>query len=94
MFVFTELGSIQNRLLEIEEEKSRRLHNLREDYTGGIEDQLELSDILYLDTEKHILQIKRQFILDGFQMRIIFNILVPIVISVITAYIVTRIKMG
>ncbi|HRH23108.1 MAG TPA: hypothetical protein PK295_00540 [Candidatus Magasanikbacteria bacterium] len=87
------LNSIEKRLLEIEEEKPRRIDNLQENYSASFEDEMEAMDIGYLDVEKAQLQTKRQFILDrrdSWKSKIVWNMLVPIVVSVITAYFVTQ----
>jgi len=85
------LETIEKRLLEIEEEKPRRIHNLSENFSNSDDDYVEGLEIGWLDNEKALLQLKRQFILDrreGWKSRVIWNILVPIVVAVITAYIV------
>lgn len=89
------LRKVEDRLLEIEHEKEARLYNLREDSSGSIEDEIERSDISYLDVEKKQLQLKRQFILDernGWKAKSIWNIIVPIsvsiIVSVITVYVI------
>lgn len=85
------METIEKRLLEIEEEKPRRIHNLSEDFSNSEDDYIEGLEIGWLDNEKALLQLKRQFILDrreGWKSRVIWNILVPIVVAVITAYIV------
>lgn len=58
------LEDIEKRLLEIEQEKPRRIHNASENYSGSWEDEVETMDIAGLDVEKAVLQMKRQFILD------------------------------
>jgi len=86
------LQEIEKRLLEIEEEKPRRIHNASENYSGSWEDELEAIDIAYLDVEKAILQMKRQFILDkrsSWKVRVFWNIVVPIIVATITAYLVS-----
>lgn len=91
------LEAIEKRLLEIEEEKPRRIHNLSEDFSNSEEDYIEGLEIGWLDNEKALLQLKRQFILDrreGWKARIVWNILVPIVVAVITAYVVGSMVVG
>ena len=86
------LRDIEKRLLEIEEEKPRRIHNAKEDYSGSWGDIMEADEIAYLDVEKVILQMKRQFILDereGWKARATWSIIVPIVVAIITAYLVS-----
>lgn len=83
---------IEKRLLEIEEEKPRRIHNAKENYSGSWDDELEALDIAYLDVEKATLQMKRQFILDrrnGWLAKMLWSIIVPIIAAIITAYIVS-----
>lgn len=46
------LEEIEKRLLGLEEEKPRRIHNAGEDYSGRIEDEIEALDIQLLDVEK------------------------------------------
>src|SRR3989344_8705280 len=87
----TSLKKIEERLLEIEHEKPMRIHNAKENYSGGIDDEIEADDIEYLDVEKTQLQLKRQFILDernGWKAKSIWNVIVPIIVSIITAYVV------
>ena len=88
----TSLKKIEERLLEIEHEKPMRIRNAEENYFGSIDDEIEADDIKYLDVEKTRLQLKRQFILDGrngWKAKGVWNIVVPIVVSVITAYLVS-----
>jgi len=93
----TSLKKIEERLLEIEHEKPMRIHNARENYSGSIKDEIEADDIAYLNVEKTQLQLKRQFILDernSWKAKSIWNVVVPIVVSVITAYLVSVLVMG
>ncbi|MCX6731814.1 MAG: hypothetical protein NTX55_02380 [Candidatus Parcubacteria bacterium] len=86
------MQEIEKRLLEIEEEKPRRIHNASENYSGSWDDELETLDIAYLDVEKAILQMKRQFILDkrnNWRARVFWNIVIPIIVAIITAYLVS-----
>lgn len=88
----TSLKAIEERLLEIEHEKPMRIHNSKENYSGSIEDEIEAADIDYLDVEKAQLQLKRQFILDNrssWLAKSIWNVIVPIVVSIITTYIIS-----
>lgn len=88
----TSLNDIEARLLEIEHEKPMRIYNARENYSGSIDDEIEADDIGYLDVEKTQLQLKRQFILDernGWKAKSVWNVVVPIIVSVITAYLVS-----
>lgn len=91
---FSSLNSIEERLLEIEEEKPRRIHNLEENFTGDIMDHLdEEFEIRYLDIEKSQLLLKRQFLLDkrgDWKRKILWDVFVPIVVASITTYIVTN----
>ncbi len=83
------LQETEKRLLEIEEEKPRRIHNLQENYSASIEDELEVINIANLDTDKITLQMKRQFILDrrnNWKARVFWSIVVPIIVTIITAY--------
>ena len=87
------LESIQSRLLEIQEERPRRLHNLKENYSSSIEDEMEAMDISFLDVEQAKLEMKRQFILDrreGWKAKVVWNIVVPIFLAIITAYFVAH----
>ena len=73
MEIKQKLKNIEKRLLEIEQEK----HILEFDTT---------------DAEKVSLQLKRQFILDarnGWKTKGIWDVAVPIAVSVITAYLVS-----
>jgi len=86
------LEDIEKRLLEIDEEKARRAHNLKENYTNSIEDIIEADDIDYLDIEKVKLQFKRQFILDkrgSWKAKVLWGIISPIIVATITAYLVS-----
>lgn len=88
----TSLKGIEDRLLEIEHEKPMRIHNARENYSGSIDDEIEADDIGHLGVEKTRLQLKRQFILDernGWKAKSVWNVVVPIIVSVITAYLVS-----
>lgn len=88
----TSLKKIEARLLEIEHEKPMRIHNAKENYSGSIDDEIEAGDIRYLDVEKTQLQLKRQFILDkrnGWKAKSVWNVIVPIIVSVITTYLVS-----
>lgn len=89
------LKEIEKRLLEIEEEKPRRIHNARDNNPGGIEDEIEALDIQFLDIEKSQLQLKRQFILDrrdSWKYRVIWNIIAPVVVALVTAYAVASLN--
>jgi len=91
------LDEIEARLLEIEEEKPRRIHNGSENYTASWEDELEALEIAHLDVEKAVLQMRRQFILDnreGWKSKAIWNILVPIIVAILTTYIVSKLNSG
>ncbi len=86
------LKDIERRLLEIEEEKPRRIHNASENYSAIFEDELEALEIAGLDVEKSVLQNKRQFILDkrnNWKARAFWSVVVPVIVSLITARIVT-----
>jgi len=88
------LDGIEKRLLEIEHEKPMRIHNASENYTWSIEDEIGVDNIAYLDVEKAQLQLKRQFILDrrsSWMAKIIWDVIIPIVLAIITAYITTTI---
>lgn len=88
----TSLKKIEARLLEIEHEKPTRIHNACENYSGNIDDEIEANDIAYLDVEKAQLQLKRQFILDrrsSWMAKSIWNVVVPIAVSVVTTYLVS-----
>lgn len=84
------LAEIEERLLVIEYEKPRRIYKVKENFNW--DDEIEASEIAYLDVEKAQLERKRQFILDrrnDWKAKGIWNIIVPIVVSVITAYLVS-----
>ncbi len=86
------LKKIEERLLEIELEKPCRIYDLHEQYHGSDEDALEEERIAELDIEKTRLQLKRQFMLDGrnnWKAKSLWDIAVPIVVAVITAYLVS-----
>lgn len=86
------LREIEARLLEIDAEKSARIHNARENPSFDLEAIMEADEIKYLDVEKRQLHLKRQFILDNrnnWRTKTVWNIAVPIVISIITAYIIS-----
>ena len=86
------LKEIEKRLLEIEEERPRRLHNLKENYSNSLNDEIAGINISYLDVEKARLQMERRFALDkrnNWLARIIWSGVVPIIVAVITAYLVT-----
>ena len=88
---YSSMKKIEERLLEIEREKPMRIYHARENYSGSMEDEIEADDIKYLGVEKTQLQLKRQFILDrrnGWKAKGIWDIALPIVASVITAYLV------
>ena len=88
----TSLKKIEERLLKIEREKPTRIYNARENYSNTIDDQIEADNIEYLDAEKAQLQLKRQFILDersNWKAKSIWNIIIPIIVSIITAYCVS-----
>ena len=83
------LTSIEKRLLEIDEEKTERTFNLKENYTNSIENIMEADDIAYLDIEKGKLQLMRQFILDrrnNWKARVFWSIVAPIIVATIVAY--------
>ncbi|GEM_PF-4832964 len=86
------LKDIEERLLEIDAEKSGRIHNAKENPSDDIYAFIEADDIDYLDVEKTQLQLKRQFILDernDWKAKSIWNVIVPIFVSVITALVVS-----
>ena len=86
------LKDIEERLLEIDAEKSARIHNAKENPSYDIDAIIEADDIEYLDVEKTQLQLKRQFILDkreSWLPKTIWNLIVPIIVAIITAYITT-----
>lgn len=88
-----ELAAIEKRLLEIEPEKARRIYDLHENWNGTDDDTIEEYNIEYLDIEKGTLQMRRQFILDrreSWLPKSIWNLIVPIVIAVIAAYITVK----
>ncbi|OHA44245.1 MAG: hypothetical protein A3G04_01770 [Candidatus Taylorbacteria bacterium RIFCSPLOWO2_12_FULL_44_9] len=90
------LKDIEARLLELDAEKSARIHNAKEDYSGSIDDEIEADDIAYLDIEKTQLQLKRQFILDernSWKAKSVWNVVIPIAVSIITAYLVSVLVM-
>lgn len=87
----TSLKKIESRLLEIEHEKPMRIHNASENYSESIEDEIEASEIKYLDVEKTQLQLKRQFILDkrqGWKAKILFSI-IPVIATAIITYLIS-----
>jgi hypothetical protein len=89
------LAQIEERLLVIEYEKPRRIHDLKE---GGPPSRgngwmldliMEEDGIDWLDVEKAQLERKRQFILDrrnSWRAKLIWSFVMPIVVSIITAY--------
>lgn len=85
------LAQIEERLLVIEYEKPRRIHNAQENPSGDEWDQImEADEIAHLDVEKAQLQLKRQFIIDrreSWLPKTIWNLIVPIIAAIITAYI-------
>ena len=86
------LKDIEERLLEIDSEKSARIHNAEENPSLDIDAIIEADDIEYLDVEKTQLQLKRQFLLDkrhGWKAKLVWNVIVPIIVSVITALLVS-----
>lgn len=88
------LKKIEARLLEIEHEKPMRIHNLNENFSDSYEDVVEHLDIKFLDVEKAQLLLKRQFILDrrnSWKVRIIWDMLVPIILATVTAYLTATI---
>ena len=73
--------------MEIEEEKPRRINNASENYSESWEDEIEALNIAYLDVEKAILQMKRQFILDERNIcktKALWSIIVPIIVATVT----------
>lgn len=97
MSSINKLKKIEKRLLEIEEEKQRRLYNLKEDYSGSYNDDIEAEDIKYLDIEKGQLQLERQFILDsrnGWKSRMFWNVAVPVLVTITTLYIKYRLDIN
>lgn len=87
------LKNIEKRLLEIDEEKSRRTHNLKENYSNSIDDEIEFQEIKYLDVEKEKLQMMRQFILDkreNWKFKIIWDICAPIIVSLFVWYLTKK----
>ena len=88
------LADIEKRLIEIVDEKPTRIYNLNESFSGDMTDHRDEEDaIAYLDTERDKLQIKRQFLLDrrnSWKMRFFWDILVPIFLSGVTAYLVSK----
>lgn len=91
------LEAIEKRLLEIEEEKPRRIHNLSENFSNSEDDYIEGLEIGWLDDEKALLQLKRQFILDrreGWKSRILWNVVVPVVVAIITTHVVGKLTIG
>lgn len=88
----TSLKGIEDRLLEIDHEKPMRIHNAGENYSGSINDEIEGDAIEHLDVEKNQLQRKLQSILDernGWKAKSVWNVVVPIIVSIITAYVVS-----
>jgi hypothetical protein len=86
------LKSVEGRLLEIDAEKSARIHNIKDLSPNSIEIIEEVNGIKYLDVEKSQLQLKYQFILnrrESWLPRTAWSFFVPIVASIITAYITT-----
>jgi hypothetical protein len=84
-----ELETIEKRLLEIDGEREAREHNLHENFSGSVDDEMEAYDIKHLDIEKSQLELRRQFILDkreGWKQRVVWDLLVPIVVAIIAAY--------
>ena len=91
------LREIEKRLLEIEDEKHRRIHNASENHSWSVEDEIEEDNIKYLDVEKTQLQHRRQFILDrrsSWKAKIIWNIIAPMLVAIITAYITVILSSG
>ena len=93
----TSLKGVEERLLEIEYEKPMRIHNIEENFPRGndIGYEIEIDSIAYLETEKSQLQLKRQFILDGrdsWKAKSVWNVIVPIIVSIVTTYIMINIK--
>ncbi|MFA5029900.1 MAG: hypothetical protein WC518_04195 [Patescibacteria group bacterium] len=83
------LSKIEKRLLEIDEEKEFGVYNYGENLTGNFDDEIEKSRILHFDIEKNKLQMERQFILDGrngWWFRIVWDMVVPIIITLITIF--------
>src|SRR3989344_1573536 len=61
-----------------------------------LDDEIEADDIAYLDIEKTQLQLKRQFILDernSWKAKSVWNVVIPIAVSIITAYLVSVLVM-
>lgn len=87
------LAQIEERLLVIEYEKPRRIHEAKENPSGDEWDQIMESDeIDHLDVEKAQLEYKRQFILDrrnSWKVKLFWGFVIPIVVSTITAYVVS-----
>ena len=86
------LTQIEEELIVIEEEKHRRIHNAKEDYSGSLDDMMEADEIDYLDVKKAKLKLMRQFILDkrhNWKTRIFWGIIAPIIVATITAYLVS-----
>ena len=86
------LAQIEERLLVIEYEKPRRIHEASENYSGNWDDEIEANEIAYLDVEKAQLERKRQFILDrrnSWKAKLAWGLVIPIIVSIITAYIVS-----
>ncbi|MCB9798567.1 hypothetical protein H6758_02485 [Candidatus Nomurabacteria bacterium] len=88
------LKKVELRLLEIEEEKPRRIHNLQETFAGDYIDRImEEGEIKYLDTEKAQLLLQRQFLIDkrnDWKRKILWDILVPLIVATATSYLVTN----
>ena len=83
------LKEIEERLLEIDAEKSARSYGAAKNIIQAIKDG---DDIKYLDVEKTRLQLKRQFILDrrnSWKAKSIWDVVVPIIVSIITAYVIS-----
>lgn len=88
------LADVEKRLLEIDAEKNRRIHNLQENYSASVEDYVEELDINYLDIEREQLLLRRRFLLDkrnNWKTKLFFIIITTIISPVITAYLVSAI---
>lgn len=86
------LRKIEKRLLEIGREQARRKFDLRENYTGSLEDTMEADYITYLPVEKEGLMLERQFILDkreGLMPKLTWNLMIPIVVAIIVSFFTT-----
>lgn len=95
MFKFTRISDIERRILEIKKtlsDKKREKEMASEIPMPAFEKKLEIANRPLLE-ELDQLETERKFLLDerdSLFWRIIWNVVVPIIVSLITASIVTR----